>query len=224
MPRWLCPKCNSCAADYRYWGDGIFDYSCPRCGEFRWNHYARRTVATRNEGDVLIRNKAEEKRTVERIGGEDTARRAGDALRRLFDEIIPKHTANEETGPDAPKSAENDTERPPDRNEDEKPPCMDDIKALYASNGMSNEKIHLAICTLLTGLYKRKNHDYGDAFSVLRREYPTAICYRLTDKLSRLKTLMQPETTAAVSDESIEDTLIDIANYAIMELIERVKE
>ena len=40
---------------------------------------------------------------------------------------------------------------------------------------------------------------------------------RLEDKLSRLKTLIKSENKV---DESIEDTLMDLANYAIMTLIE----
>ena len=42
---------------------------------------------------------------------------------------------------------------------------------------------------------------------------------RLQDKLNRLKTLIRNE--ARVKDESIEDTLLDLANYAIMEVVER---
>ena len=43
-------------------------------------------------------------------------------------------------------------------------------------------------------------------------------CMRLEDKLNRLKTLRKRE--AQVSNESIEDTLMDLANYAIMTLVE----
>jgi hypothetical protein len=42
---------------------------------------------------------------------------------------------------------------------------------------------------------------------------------RLEDKLNRLRTLNQKEE-AAVKDEKIEDTLQDLANYAILALIE----
>jgi hypothetical protein len=67
--------------------------------------------------------------------------------------------------------------------------------------------------------YKAKNADYGDSFSKLRKEYPEAICVRLMDKLERLKTLMKGNEQQ-VKDESIKDTLLDLANYAIMELVE----
>lgn len=69
--------------------------------------------------------------------------------------------------------------------------------------------------------YRNKNHDYGDAFAELRKRHPSAILVRLYDKYMRLETLFQREAEARVSDESIEDTLIDLANYANLELLER---
>ena len=48
-----------------------------------------------------------------------------------------------------------------------------------------------------------------------------AILIRLSDKFFRLKTLLQSGSAAQVSDESIEDTLLDLANYCLMEVVER---
>ncbi len=85
---------------------------------------------------------------------------------------------------------------------------------------MDKVKIHAQICSELTELYERKNHDYGDSFGKSYTEYGmTMACIRLEDKLNRLKSLNRK--TSAVLDESIEDTLMDLANYAIMTLIER---
>ena len=84
---------------------------------------------------------------------------------------------------------------------------------------MDKVKTHARICSELTGLYERKNHDYGDSFGKSFTEYGMAMpCIRLEDKLNRLKSLTRNQ--AAVSDERIEDTLMDLANYAIMTLIE----
>lgn len=69
-------------------------------------------------------------------------------------------------------------------------------------------------------VYDAKNADYGDAFVKVRREYPMAIIIRLMDKLERLKTLYAGNE-AQVSEETIEDTLLDMSNYAEMEIIER---
>lgn len=81
-------------------------------------------------------------------------------------------------------------------------------------------EVHKEICNRLNDTYKAKNADYGDSFAKLRDEFPDAILIRLTDKMSRLKTLMGG-ADQKVSDESIDDTLLDLANYAIMELVER---
>ena len=82
---------------------------------------------------------------------------------------------------------------------------------------------HLEICTILNDIYARKNHDYGDSFAKLRNELPGAILVRIYDKYSRLKTLLEG-ADQKVKDESIDDTLMDLANYCIMELVERKME
>ena len=69
-------------------------------------------------------------------------------------------------------------------------------------------------------LYERKNADYGDSFGVLYERYGLqSTIIRLWDKLLRLERLSKAD--AMVSDESVDDTLIDIANYAVMTLVER---
>ena len=82
------------------------------------------------------------------------------------------------------------------------------------------ECIHWTICRDLHDTYKAKNADYGDSFAQVRCKYPNAILIRLNDKLNRLETLMNG-AEQHVSDESVEDTLLDLANYCIMELVER---
>lgn len=85
---------------------------------------------------------------------------------------------------------------------------------------MKKVDIHKQICGELTALYERKNHDYGDSFARTYQEFGlTMSCIRLDDKLQRLKTLSK--SAAQVGDETIDDTLADLANYAIMTLIER---
>ena len=84
------------------------------------------------------------------------------------------------------------------------------------------ERIHREICEELHSTYLKKNADYGDSFSKLRQEYPEAILIRLSDKLNRLKSLMR-SGDIQVKDESISDTLLDLANYCIMEEVERRK-
>lgn len=82
-------------------------------------------------------------------------------------------------------------------------------------------ELHSRICSELTALYERKNHDYGDSFGKSFTEYGMAMpCIRLEDKLNRLKALTK-SGNQQVSDESIDDTLMDLANYAIITLVER---
>lgn len=81
--------------------------------------------------------------------------------------------------------------------------------------------MHAKICIKLNEIYKQKNSDYNDAFAKSFAEYGMAMpCIRLEDKLNRLKALTVHNRSQQVADESIEDTLRDLANYAIMTLIE----
>lgn len=67
--------------------------------------------------------------------------------------------------------------------------------------------------------YIKKNMDYGDSFSKSYQEFGlVAPVVRMSDKVERLKSLSKAE--AQVKDESIRDTLLDIANYAIMTVVE----
>lgn len=81
---------------------------------------------------------------------------------------------------------------------------------------------HKLICDTLTSIYRQKNHDYGDSFAKVREVVHNSVLVRLMDKLERLKTLMKHDAEPAlVIDENVDDTLMDLANYCIMELIER---
>ena len=85
---------------------------------------------------------------------------------------------------------------------------------------MNKVEYHAKICTEMNELYERKNKDYGDSFSKSFEEYGlTMPCIRLEDKLNRLKSLVR-NGSLEVKDESIVDTLKDLANYAIMTVIE----
>ena len=79
---------------------------------------------------------------------------------------------------------------------------------------------HRAICQKLNQVYKAKNHDYGDSFGDTYKKLGIiSAVTRLSDKMNRLMSLAVSHD-AQVKDEKIEDTLLDMANYAIMTLIE----
>lgn len=72
----------------------------------------------------------------------------------------------------------------------------------------------------LRNLYDAKNRDYGDSFGQSFQKWGLPMsCIRLGDKLNRLESFAQKKDMH-VSDESVEDTLRDLANYTIMTLIE----
>ena len=79
---------------------------------------------------------------------------------------------------------------------------------------------HGKICKEINELYAKKNHDYGDSFHQTFVEEGMAMArIRLGDKFNRFKTLSR-NGEQKVNDESIRDTLIDLANYAIMTVLE----
>ena len=82
-------------------------------------------------------------------------------------------------------------------------------------------EIHASICDSIKDLYRRKNADYGDSFSKARKAVPNYTLGKLYDKFSRYMNLSLAGEDTAQVDESLEDTLLDLANYAIMELTER---
>lgn len=64
-------------------------------------------------------------------------------------------------------------------------------------------------------LHNRKNADYGDSFDKTLDEFGlVASATRMSDKFNRFKSLIK--NPAQVQDEKIEDTLIDLASYAMM--------
>jgi len=86
----------------------------------------------------------------------------------------------------------------------------------------SQEKIEKfgEITKSMLDLYTRKNSDYGDSFEKTHVEYGiTAFLVRAQDKINRLRSI-DKKGNILVKDESIVDTLQDLATYAIMTQIE----
>ena len=77
--------------------------------------------------------------------------------------------------------------------------------------------------------YAKKNTDYGDSFGKSLDEFGlVAGIVRMSDKFNRIKNLIKQsnapencgiETTPQVRDESIKDTLLDLACYSVMALV-----
>ena len=86
---------------------------------------------------------------------------------------------------------------------------------------MDKIKLHKELCENIHKTYVNKNSDYGDSFgkSFAKRGI-TAAMVRMEDKWNRLDNLTLHPEDIKVHDESIEDTLLDLANYALMTYME----
>lgn len=74
------------------------------------------------------------------------------------------------------------------------------------------------IATNLADLYEKKNYNYGDSFGKLYEDLgPISGLVPLHNKLDRATSLVKGDENHF---ESLEDTLKDLASYAIMNLIE----
>jgi hypothetical protein len=85
---------------------------------------------------------------------------------------------------------------------------------------MDKIKRHNELCASLHETYKSKNAAYGDSFGKSFDEWGIpAAAIRITDKFNRFVNLAKhPEIDEG--DEKITDTLIDMANYCIMTVLE----
>ena len=73
----------------------------------------------------------------------------------------------------------------------------------------------------LADTYRRKNADYGDSFGRSVQRYGIiAALTRMSDKWNRLENLILNGGESLVGDESVLDTLMDLAAYALMTFIE----
>lgn len=96
---------------------------------------------------------------------------------------------------------------------------MDRLREFNKNNQNPKTNQFKKITDKLLSIYIDKNHDYGDSFGdTFKKLGIISAVTRITDKTNRLISLSTKE--AKVNDESIEDTLMDLANYAIMTLIE----
>lgn len=76
------------------------------------------------------------------------------------------------------------------------------------------------VCKELIELYTKKNHDYGNSFGKTYENLGIiSAVTRISDKYNRLCNLVR-DTNQLVSTETVEDTLMDLASYAIMTIME----
>ena len=72
----------------------------------------------------------------------------------------------------------------------------------------------------LSNTFRKKRADYGPTTTETFEKFgPVSMLIRMHDKLGRLDNLLGNNQTAKVY-ESIEDTLMDLANYCVITLLE----
>lgn len=101
-------------------------------------------------------------------------------------------------------------------------PDTDDAmnKEIKPKENMDNLVDHAGICAELTNTYRKKNADYGNSFSRAVEKYGlVSALTRISDKFNRLESLILHKEQE-VKDESVQDTLLDLANYCIMTVME----
>ena len=87
---------------------------------------------------------------------------------------------------------------------------------------MDRMDIYPYILNNLEETYKNKNNDYGNSVADTYKKFgDLSFLVRITDKYNRLLTLCNPNNEQKVKDEKIDDTILDLANYCLLWLVER---
>lgn len=87
---------------------------------------------------------------------------------------------------------------------------------------MDRMDIYQYILNNLEETYKAKNNDYGNSVADTYEKFgDLSFLVRITDKYNRLLTLCNPNNEQKVKDEKIDDTILDLANYCLLWLVER---
>lgn len=88
------------------------------------------------------------------------------------------------------------------------------------------QKRHQEICDDIHAMYLQKNAAYGDSFHQLYADLGIiSAVTQITHKYNRLKTLAKDKNNdISAGDEPITDTLLDLANYCILTVLEIERE
>ena len=94
----------------------------------------------------------------------------------------------------------------------------------YEENMESDNSRFGKILSEMFDTYKKKNADYGNSFSETIQEfgYIPAVA-RINDKLKRVKNMVKGNNMN-ITDESLRDNLMDIANYCVLTIMELDKQ
>lgn len=94
---------------------------------------------------------------------------------------------------------------------------IENIQTDMETTNTNVKKFNEIVCKM-ADTYEKKNADYGDSFGQTCDEFGIiAAIIRMNDKMNRIKQLSKKK--ALVTDEGIKDTILDLANYAVMKLM-----
>lgn len=80
------------------------------------------------------------------------------------------------------------------------------------------------LTTQMNDTFAKKRHDYGQTTEETYKKFgPVSMLTRMHDKMGRLDTLLVSGDRNQVEDERVEDTLLDLANYALITILEMRK-
>lgn len=86
----------------------------------------------------------------------------------------------------------------------------------------------VAVLKKMATIHEAKNTDYGNSFELaarmLGRPVVEVLLSRMADKLARACNLVSRNGQAAVKEESLADTLLDLANYAVLAVVSLAKD
>ena len=89
-------------------------------------------------------------------------------------------------------------------------------------NNMDRLGIYQHIINNLEDTYKKKNSDYGNSVGDTYEKFgDISFLTRITDKYNRILSLADKGECGEVKDEALEDTILDLANYCLLWLVER---
>ena len=87
---------------------------------------------------------------------------------------------------------------------------------------MNRLGIYQYILSNLEDTYKKKNSDYGNSVGDTYEKFgDISFLTRITDKYNRILSLVDKGQCGEVKDEALEDTILDLANYCLLWLVEK---
>ena len=96
------------------------------------------------------------------------------------------------------------------------------ILDVFVKSSTGDAETFRAITNKMCNTFEVKNSDYGDSFHKLFKECGMTYAYgHMAEKLERINSLRKDE--AKVKGESMKDSLYDLANYAILTIMELEK-